>query len=130
MEHQDSLNNTSTTTSNIGTNDIPSDLQQNILSQTLAANPQLLSTLATSLGLLHYSQHNLNAQTPQQAPHQEEPLYVNAKQYNRILKRREQRLKLISKKPKYLHESRHLHAVKRPRGPGGRFLSKTEYDRS
>jgi len=97
-----------------------------------------------------------------------QPTYVNAKQYDRIIKRREARRKLeeyYSKRRKqskierprsgakrghgameseassgpdgkengasngrraYIHESRHKHAMKRPRGPGGRFLTKDE----
>ncbi|KAK9697278.1 hypothetical protein RND81_08G026700 [Saponaria officinalis] len=64
------------------------------------------------------------------------PIYVNAKQYNGILRRRETRArlhsqnKLIKARKPYLHESRHRHAVNRVRGRGGRFLSTKKLQQS
>jgi hypothetical protein len=63
----------------------------------------------------------------------EPPSYVNSKQFHRILKRRsardrlEESLRLASKgrKPSRM-ESLHNNAMRRPRGPGARFLTADE----
>jgi hypothetical protein len=65
------------------------------------------------------------------------PVYVNAKQYDRILKLRNKKLaagrikgpNYVFERPKsktYRHESRSQHAKNRKRGENGRFLTKEE----
>ena len=68
-------------------------------------------------------------------------IYINGKQYHRIMKRREMRKKIKeaieenkdknktdNKNKKYHHESRHRHAMNRERGKGGRFVSKKKLE--
>jgi hypothetical protein len=81
----------------------------------------------------HRSPQQMNTQPSTSAEHASSPVYVNAKQFHRILKRRiarqrlEEALRLTSKGRKpYLHESRHNHGRGRPRPPGRRFLTADE----
>ncbi|KAK4119928.1 CCAAT-binding transcription factor, subunit B, partial [Parathielavia appendiculata] len=63
----------------------------------------------------------------------EEPtFYVNKKQFHRIVKRRAYRKRFglpaqRERSKSYVHESRHKHAISRPRGPKGRFLEAEEF---
>jgi hypothetical protein len=124
----------------------PHHLQNNMMMSWLAGlsayqalqKPQMMDNQQLLFSTTAPSQPSTNALFEERAPHgPSEPTYVNAKQYFRILKRREARKVLEAyfartrrareEKP-YMHESRHKHALRRLRGSSGRFLTKSEIE--
>ncbi|KAG7304782.1 hypothetical protein JYU34_010147 [Plutella xylostella] len=107
------------------------NLNGNLVQVANAVQPQQMVSQPNIVMMVNNASTTQNAPSPStDAASDEEPLlYVNARQYKRILKRRAARArlhelgKIPKERPKYLHESRHRHAMNRIRGEGGRFHS-------
>uniref|UniRef100_A0A0N4Z0M2 Nuclear transcription factor Y subunit n=1 Tax=Parastrongyloides trichosuri TaxID=131310 RepID=A0A0N4Z0M2_PARTI len=95
----------------------------NIVSTT---SPVVVQMVTSPINNLPQQQIN-EPQNTETCDSDDKTIYVNPKQFERIMKRREARMKLLQEgrlpkeRQKYLHESRHKHALKRVRGEGGKF---------
>lgn len=109
---------------------IPSFMEQFTLIQ--SAIPGGIANALESAILSMHSKQLIKLPLPQKS-FEEKLIYVNAKQYCRIIKMREKK----ERKPKrdkiirkYMHESRHKHAAKRARCPNGRFIPKKQNEKN
>ncbi|KAL7720847.1 Nuclear transcription factor Y subunit [Entamoeba marina] len=117
-------------------------MANNINSQYSFQQQQEQQTFSLNLLPSHYNQGNVTSPgqmigTLKEALHWPKTetgkryVFVNERQIERIIERRKERAKSAQfsststqKKQKYKYETRHLHALKRARGEGGRFCSK------
>ncbi|KAL3644399.1 hypothetical protein CASFOL_012331 [Castilleja foliolosa] len=118
----------------LSTNASQAEISQPIVQFPYAYADPYFSGLYTAYGPHNMVQPQVMVATPGRVPlpadiPEDGPIYVNAKQYHGILRRRQTRAKLeaqnklVKNRKPYLHESRHQHALNRVRGTGGRFLS-------
>uniref|UniRef100_A0A0K0FL67 Nuclear transcription factor Y subunit n=1 Tax=Strongyloides venezuelensis TaxID=75913 RepID=A0A0K0FL67_STRVS len=107
--------------------EIPEQIQGNVNANIVSTSaPVVVQVVTSPLNNMPQSQI-METHNSENCDIDDKTIYVNPKQFERIMKRREARMKLLQEgrlpkeRQKYLHESRHKHALKRVRGEGGKF---------